>query len=110
MTQTPQQAFETLMQELSASGSIPINASTEGHAQPNKTLRGAIAAIFWKTNALLPLSKRPVDPKVWDDLYGHVLSLRTEHLITQAIVTDLAARLGTDVVKIRQQVLEALNS
>lgn len=102
---TPQQAFQTLTQELSASGSQPM-LDNDGSAF---TLRGAIARILWKVNFLLPLKARPLDPTQTDDLYGHVLSLRAEHLITQAILTNLAARLGTDVTSLRQQVLNSLN-
>lgn len=102
---TPQEAYATLIQELSASGSLPLLDND----QSKFTLRGAIGRILWKVNFLLPLASRPVDPKVKDDLYGHVLSLRAEHLITQAILTDLAARLGTDVATIRTNVLKGLN-
>jgi hypothetical protein len=102
---TPQQAFATLTQELSASGSQPLldNDGTKF------TLRTAIARILWKVNFLLPLKSRPLPPTQPDDLYGHVLSLRAEHLITQAILTDLAARLGTDVTAIRTKVTGSFN-
>jgi hypothetical protein len=102
---TPQQAFATLTQELSASGSQPLldNDGTKF------TLRTAIARILWKVNFLLPLKSRPLPPTQSDDLYGHVLSLRAEHLITQAILTDLAARLGTDVTAIRTKVTGSFN-
>lgn len=102
---TAQQAFSTLTTELSASGSQPLldNDGTKF------TLRGAIGRILWKVNFLLPLVNRPLPPTQADDLYGHVLSLRAEHLITQAILTDLAARLGTDVTTLRAQVTTELN-
>lgn len=102
---TPQQAFQTLIQELSGSGSQPLldNDGTKF------TLRGAIARILWKVNFLLPLKNRPQPPTQTDDLYGHVLSLRAEHLITQNILVNLASRLGTDVNTLRQQVIDQLN-
>lgn len=102
---TPQQAFQTLIQELSGSGSQPLldNDGTKF------TLRGAIARILWKVNFLLPLASRPLPPTQTDDLYGHVLSLRAENLINQAIITDLAAALGRDVKTLRQQVIDNLN-
>ena len=104
--QTPQQALAVVAQELSASASDPL---LDNDGTPF-TLRGAIKRILWKVNFLLPLSNRPVPPTQKDDLYGHVLSLRAEHLFTQAILADLAARLGTDVVAIRNQVTTELNS
>jgi len=102
---SPQQAMGILAQELGASASTPLldNDGTKF------TLRGAIGRILWKVNFLLTLSQRPLPPTQKDDLYGHVLSLRAEHLITQAILTDLAARLGTDVTTIRTQVTGSLN-
>jgi hypothetical protein len=102
---TPQQAFQTLTQELAASASEPL-LDNDGS---KFTLRGAIGRILWKVNFLLPLSQRPVDPKLKDDLYGHVLSLRAENLITQAILADLASRLGTDVPKIITDAKAAFN-
>lgn len=104
---TPQQAFATLTQELSASGSQPL---LDNDGTTHFTLRGAIARILWKVNFLLPLKNRPLSPTKKDDLYGHVLSLRAEGLITQAILANLAARLGTDVTTIRQQVIGSLNA
>lgn len=105
---TPDQAAVILTQELSASASTPLLDNDD----PTKTftLRGAIGRILWKVNQILPLSDRPKDPRTKDDLYGHVLSLRAEHLITQAILTDLASRLGTDVVTLRANVLKGLSS
>lgn len=105
--QSPQEAFGYLMQELSASASDPLLDNDD----PNRkfTLRGAIKRILWKVNQLLPLANRPVDPTKPDDLYGHVLSMRVEQLQTQAVVADLAARLGTDVPKIFNQVKAGLN-
>lgn len=103
---TPEQAFGLIASELSASASSPL-LDNDDPAKPF-TLRTAIGRILWKVNHVLPLANRPVAPTIKDDQYGHVLSLRTEHLITQAILTDLAARLGTDVNKIRAQVIASL--
>lgn len=102
---TPEQALGVVAQELSASASTPLldNDGTKF------TLRGAIARILWKVNFLLPLNNRPVSPTQTDDLYGHVLNLRAEGLITQNIVTNLAAKLGLDVTTLRQDVLNNLN-
>jgi hypothetical protein len=102
---TPQQALAILTQELSASASTPL-LDNDGS---KFTLRGAIARILWKVNFLLPLNDRPKPPNVPDDLYGHVLNLRAEGLITQAILTDLAARLGTDVTTLRKNTIAGLN-
>lgn len=98
-------ALQTLVQELSASGSEPLldNDGTKF------TLRGAIRRILWKENFLLTLASRPVLPTQPDDQYGHVLSLRAEHLVTQAILVELAGKLGVDVVGIRAKVLGGLN-
>lgn len=101
---TPQQAMAILATELAASASTPL-LDNDGSTF---TLRGAIGRILWKVNFLLGLKGRPVAPNRPDDLYGHVLSLRAEHLVTQAILTDLAARLGTDVVSLRAQVIASL--
>jgi hypothetical protein len=110
---TTQETYAVLLQELSASGDQPLNASTPHFTQPDLTLRQAIGLILWKQAASLTLADyggRPRDPKTSDDMYGHLLSLRAELLITQAIVTDLAARLGTDVQKIRADVVKELNT
>jgi hypothetical protein len=102
---SPQQAFQILTQELAASASDPL---LDNDGTTKFTLRQAVKRILWKINFLLPLANRPLPPTQTDDLYGHVLSLRAEHLITQAIITDLAARLGTDVKTLRQNVLNGL--
>jgi hypothetical protein len=108
---TPEETLTTLVQELSASGNTPINPSTTDLAQPDFTLRQAVSRILWKEAAAVNLKGgRPEDPSVADDQLGHVLSLRAEVLILSSIVTDLAARLGTDVVTIRNQVIESLKS
>lgn len=104
----PNPTLQTLVQELSASAGQPLLDNDD----PSKkfTLRGAIARILWKVNQVLPLRNRPVAPTTPDDLFGQVLSLRAENLIVQAILVDLAARLGTDVNGIRATVLKGLNS
>lgn len=104
---TPQQAFQILTTELSGSGSQPLL-----DAKGNKlTLRGAIGAILNKVvSSVFTLASRPLPPTQADDLYGHIMSLRAEGLITQAIVTDLAAALGRDVATLRANVIAELNS
>ena len=102
---TPQQTLGVVAQELSASAATPL-LDNDGS---KFTLRGALARILWKVNFLLPLYNRPVSPNQTDDLYGHVLSLRAEHLITQNILTNLAAKMGLDVTTLRQDVLNSLN-
>lgn len=100
---TPEDALGVVAQELSASASTPL-LDNDDLAKPF-TLRTAIGRILWKVNQVLPLTNRPVAPTVKDDLFGQVLSLRAEHLITQAILTDLAARLGTDVNALRAKAI-----
>jgi len=95
------QSLQTLLQELAASSSTPLT-DNDG---TRMSLRQAIARLLWKENFLLPLTNRPVAPTQPDDQYGHTLSTRAEGLITQAILVDLAARLGTDVNAIRAQVI-----
>jgi hypothetical protein len=103
--QTPQELYALYMSELSASGSTPL-LDNDGTAF---TLRGAIGRILWKVNYLLGLLNRPLAPTQSDDLYGHVLSMRAEHLITQAILTDLAARLGSDVKTLRANTIASFD-
>ena len=69
----------------------------------------AIAWILAKTTGLLSLKNRPRSPTAVDDLYGHILSMRAEGLITQAILTQLAAQSGVDVQSVRNAVLGSLN-
>lgn len=101
---TPQQLNDLMTRELAASASIPLldNDGTKF------TLRGAIARILWKVNFLLPLTGRPVDPRQPDDLLGHVLSLRTEQLRTQALVAALCEKNGIDVAAVFAKVKESL--
>ena len=95
----PVTLFETLVSELSESGSFPINASTATVPQPNLTPRQAIAATLWKTNASVDLkgtgdaSARPIDPSDPDDLLGQVLSLRAENLQVMALLSGLITAL-----------------
>jgi hypothetical protein len=95
---TVDQVLASLVSELSASGSLPLAA--EDPTQPNLTLRGAIQAILWKNTTLLDLTDRPRDPTLQDDLYGHVLNLRAEGLITQALLTALAEAAKIDTATV----------
>lgn len=103
---TPQQLFDLLVKELSASGSEPI-LDNDGKKM---TLRQAVARILWKENFLLPLNDRPVDPKKKDDQYGHVLSTHAIALQNQAILADLAGALGRDVPELLAQVKASITS
>lgn len=100
---SPEQALTTLIQELSASGQTPLTAATKTVPAPNLTLRQAVQAILWITNAAVDMkgtddaAGRPFPPSASDTILGHILSLRAEVLQTQAIVADLAAALGRDV-------------
>lgn len=91
---TADQALAILIPELSASGQEPI-LDTDGSTK--LSLRQAVSRVFAKITTILTLGQRPLSPTQGDDLYGHILSLRAEQLITQAIVADLAARLGSDI-------------
>lgn len=54
------------------------------------------------------LTGRPWHPDKADDLLGHVLSMRAEGLVTQAIIVALAEANGIDVQRIYQEVRDAL--
>ena len=102
---TPQELYEMLLRELSASGSEPI-VTPEGD---KLTLRQAIEQIFWKERGLHGVSGgRPRHPSEKDDQLGHLLSARTEGLFTQAVVVAIADRFNVDVKAIYEQVQENL--
>lgn len=103
---TPEQALATVAAELSASASEALLDPTGTPL----TLRGAIKSVLTKVTLPLSLQDRPHTPAQTDDLYGHVLSLRAEQLITQALVTDLAAALGRDVTALRANAIASLQS
>jgi hypothetical protein len=111
---TPQQAFQILTQELSASGSFPINAATNTVPAPNLTLREAIAAIHWRLNASVDLkgtggsTERPFDPSKSDDILGHILDIHVIALQVLALLSDLAAASGRDVPTILAKVEASL--
>ena len=89
----PNVLLSQVAEDLSASG-VPALTVPDN---PNKLdLREAVSEILDKTTEILDLSHRPEDPKIADDLFGHVLSLRAEHLTTMAIVAALADHLGID--------------
>lgn len=103
---TVDQVLTYLIQELSASGDTPLTAATNTVSAPDLTLRGAIQAILWITNAAVDMkgtddaTGRPFPPSAPDTILGHILSMRAEGLITQALIADLAAASGRDVTTI----------
>lgn len=108
--QTPQQFFAQLLAELSASGDLPINASTTFGSFPNKTLREAVANIYWKETALLNLLNRPSHAGVADDQYGHILSIHAIALQILALVTALAEVAKVDVGAVLGAVNSSINT
>jgi len=104
-TMTPQELYELLLRELSASGSIKIT-TPEGE---NITLREAVEQIFAKERGWYDMSNgRPRHPKDTDDQLGHVLNARAEGLFTQAMVAALAGKAGIDTAKLYARVQESL--
>lgn len=103
--------FETLVAELAASNA-PITAVG---VQGKVTLRQAIANIYWKLSSVLTLAGRPRSPNAGDDQFGHVLSMRAETLVNQAILTAIADRINDpsgpliDVDKIRTDVIRSFS-
>src|ERR1700761_5286814 len=79
---TPQELYDKLLTELSASGSQKIT-TPEGE---DLTLREAVAQIFGKLRTIYTLADRPRDPGQGDDMYGHVMNARAEGLYTQALI------------------------
>jgi hypothetical protein len=101
---TPQELYELLLRELSASGSEPI-VGPEGE---KLTLRQAVEQIFWKEKGGHGLEGgRPRHPGKEDDQLGHVLNARAEGLFNQALLVALAEKAGIDVGKLYSQVQEA---
>jgi Domain of unknown function (DUF4185) len=102
---TPQQLYELLLRELSASGSVPIT-TPEGETL---TLREAIEEIHYKERGNHGLEGgRPRHPGKDDDQLGHVLNARAEGLFTQACVVELAKRAGIDVGALYAQVQRSI--
>lgn len=101
---TPQETYELLMRELSASGSKKIT-TPEGE---NLTLREAIEQIFYKERGLHGLEERPRHPDKKDDQLGHVLSTRAEGLFNQALLVEIAEKAGIDVGEVYRNVQEGL--
>jgi len=101
---TPQELYELLLRELSASGSTPIT-TPEGE---KITLREAVENIFWKERGLHGLEGRPRHPGQTDDQLGQVLNARAEGLFTQACVVALADKYGIDTAKLYAQVQKSL--
>ena len=105
-TMTPQELYELLLRELSASGSIKIT-TPEGD---DITLRSAVEQIFWKERGGHDMTNgRPRHPGKEDDQLGHVLNARAEGLFTQALVYELAKKAGINVNKLYKQVQESLD-
>jgi hypothetical protein len=72
------------------------------------TLGQMASAIYWKETTPLTLAHRPLPITQADDQYGHTLSARAEGLVTQALIADLAKRLGTNVETVTASVLASL--
>lgn len=101
---TPQELYELLLRELSASGAVKIN-TPEGDTL---TLREAIEQIFAKERGWYALEGRPRHPGEQDDQLGHVLSGRAEGLFNQALLVSLAEKAGIDTAKLYAQVQGSL--
>jgi hypothetical protein len=101
---TPQELYELLLRELSASGSVKIS-TPEGD---QLTLREAIEQIFTKQRAWYQLTGRPRHPGEDDDQLGHVLSSRAEGLFNQALLVAIAEKQGIDTGKLYAQVQRSL--
>jgi hypothetical protein len=99
-TTDPVAFFQEMIQELSASGSTPLTAATDTVPAPKLTLRAAIGAILWITNAGVDMkgtdgpSERPFPPGKPDTILGHILSLRAEQLQTQSLLSALISALS----------------
>lgn len=107
---TPQQLFDQLLSELSASGSVPINANTvEAPSTPNQTLRGAIASLYWQQLAAVQMEgtgsgygPRPFPAWVPDNQLGQILNMRAEVLECRALLRALCAQANPpiDIAKV----------
>jgi len=102
---TPQELYELLLRELSASGSVKITTPEGDHL----TLREAVEQIYWKERGPHGLEGgRPRHPRQKDDQLGQVLNARAEGLYTQDLVVALAERAGIDVAARYAAVQKAL--
>jgi len=108
--QTPQQFFAQLLAELSASGDVPINASTTFGTFGNKTLREAVANVYWKETALLNLLDRPLAAAQADDQFGHVLSIHAIALQCLALITAIAESAKINVNEVLGAVGTSINT
>lgn len=95
-----------VLKEMSASGATPAIVNPEGKSL---TLRQSVAEMFVKLRGLLRMTDRPRDPRAADDLYGHLLSLRAEHLILLEVIFEMARRQGVDPQEIRNRVIASLS-
>jgi hypothetical protein len=102
---TPQELYDLLLRELSASGSTKIT-TPDG---VNITLRQAVEQIYWKERGPHDMAgARPRHPSETDDQLGHVLNARAEGLYTQALIYALANKAGIDTRTIYRQVQDSL--
>lgn len=93
---TQQEFIQKLLAELGASADVKIK-TPEGK---ELTLREAIEEIHWKERTQLDLVDRPRDYQDEDDQFGHVLSMRAEMQILQALVYQMAdQQLGVEKTK-----------
>jgi|JI10StandDraft_1071094.scaffolds.fasta_scaffold691057_3 hypothetical protein len=99
------QDLAAIVRELAATKTTPITAV--GVDKP-VTLRAAISNVYWKASSVLKLTGRPRDPRVGDDQFGHILSLRAEVLVLRTLVTAMARKQGLDVDKLVADTLEAI--
>ena len=100
----PQDLYNLLLSELSASGSTLI-VTPEGKTL---TMREAIAALYERECYVHGLQGRPYHPGDQDDQLGHLLSARAEGLFTQALLVALAEQVGIDVEALYEQVKASL--
>ena len=103
-TETPQELYNLLLQELSASGSVKI-VDTDGDTL---TLREAVQKIFDKEVGLHGFENgRPYHPMIKDDQLGHVLNARAEGLFNQAMLVKISEKMGINCAELYAQVQDA---
>lgn len=90
---TPQQLYELLLKELSASGSVPITAP-DGR---NLTLREAVGEIYQQECSLQNLRGHQLDPRMSATQLDHILSARYEGLLSLDLLVAIAEKSSIDV-------------